>query len=158
MKSWFPKPLTSTPTCYAFALLTSCCNSNGSSLIKYVPIVSYFHLTYSTMCTKWLKVGMSDMQMWTEEVVLESNKTFFLCFSLCKCIFYDRTRKQFLHILEIEFVDIFYPKFQLVSTFSICSTFCVENWLLCCDLSCKWVGVDVGGSGNELFIYSAALV
>ena len=30
-------------------------------------------------------------------------------------------------------------KFQLVSTFSICSKFCVENWLLWCDLICKWV-------------------
>ena len=45
MKSLFPKPLTSTPTCYSFALLTSFCNLNSSSLIKYVPIVGYFHLT-----------------------------------------------------------------------------------------------------------------
>ena len=29
--------------------------------------------------------------------------------------------------------------FNLVSTFSICSKFFVENWLLCCDLICKWV-------------------
>ena len=35
--------------------------------------------------------------------------------------------------------DIFYPKFQLLSTFSICSKFCVKNWLLCCDMICKWV-------------------
>ena len=33
------------------------------------------------MFTKWLKVGMSDIQEWTEEV-LEPNKTLFLCFSL----------------------------------------------------------------------------
>ena len=44
-----------------------------------------------------------------------------------------------LTFVEFEFVDIFYSKFQLVSTFSICSKFCVENWLFCCDLSCKWV-------------------
>ena len=49
------------------------------------------------MCTKLLKVGMSDMQEWTEEV-LESNKTLFFCFSLCMCIFYDRARKQFLQL------------------------------------------------------------
>ena len=48
-------------------------------------------------------------------------------------------QKAVLTILEFEFVDIFYTKFQLLSTFSICSKFCVENWLLCGDLSCKWV-------------------
>ena len=44
-----------------------------------------------------------------------------------------------LTIVELEFFDIFYSKFQLVSAFSICSKFCVENWHFCCDLSCKWV-------------------
>ena len=39
----------------------------------------------------------------------------------------------------MNFFDIFYSKFQLVSTFSIWSNFCVENWLLCCGLICKWV-------------------
>ena len=29
--------------------------------------------------------------------------------------------------------------FSLVSTVSICSEFCAEIWLLCCDLGCKWV-------------------
>ena len=48
-------------------------------------------------------------------------------------------QKAVLTIVEFEFFDIFYSKFQLVSTFSICSKFCVENWLLCCDLICKWV-------------------
>ena len=48
-------------------------------------------------------------------------------------------QKAVLTILEFEVVDIFYFKFQLVSTFSICSKFCAENWLLCSDLSCKWV-------------------
>ena len=70
---------------------------NSSSLIKYVPIVGYFHLTYCTMFTKWLKVGMSDMQEWTEEV-LEPNKNLFLCFSLCMFKIYDRVRKQFLQL------------------------------------------------------------
>ena len=65
--------------------------------MKYVPIVGYFHLTYSTMCTKWVKVGMSDMQEWTEEV-LEPNKTLFLCFSLCMFKIYDSVRKQFLQL------------------------------------------------------------
>ena len=41
--------------------------------------------------------------------------------------------------VEFEFVDMFYSKFQLESTFFICSTFCDRNWLLCCDLSCKEV-------------------
>ena len=48
-------------------------------------------------------------------------------------------QKAVLTIVEFEFFDIFYSKFQLVSTFSICSNFGVENWLLCCDLICKWV-------------------
>ena len=45
------------------------------------------------------------MEKWTEDV-LESNKTLFLCLSLYKYIFYDRVRKQFLTILEFEFLDI----------------------------------------------------
>ena len=85
------------PTCYSFAFLTSFCNWNSSSLIKYVPIVGYFHLTYCIMFTKWLKVGMSDIQEWTEEV-LESNRTLFFCFSLCMFKFYDRIRRQFLQL------------------------------------------------------------
>ena len=60
------------PTCYSFALLSSFCNWNSSSLIKYVPFVGHFHLTYCTILAKWL--GMGDMQEWTEEV-LEPNKT-----------------------------------------------------------------------------------
>ena len=33
-----------------------------------------------------------------------------------------------------------YLLFQIsISTLSNCSEFCVEHWLLCCDLSCKWV-------------------
>ena len=64
--------------------------------MKYVPIVGYFHLTYCTF-RKWLKVGMNDMQEWTEEV-LEPNKTLFLCFSLCMFIIYDRVKKQTLQL------------------------------------------------------------
>ena len=48
-------------------------------------------------------------------------------------------QKAVFTIVEFEFVDIFCSKFQLVSTFSICSKFCVDNWLLCWDLNCKWV-------------------
>ena len=90
-----------------------------------------------TMFTKLLKVRMSDMQEWTEEV-LEPDKTLFLCFSLYMFKFDDRVRKQSFTIVEFEFFDIFYSKFQLESTFSICSKFCVENWLRC-DMICKWV-------------------
>ena len=49
------------------------------------------------MFIKWLKVGMSDMQEWTEEV-LELNKTLFLYFSLCMFKIYDRVRKQVLQL------------------------------------------------------------
>ena len=83
-------------------------------------------------------MGISDMQKWTEEV-LEANKTLiFLCFSLCINILWQ-SQKAILTIAEFEFVDNFYSKFQLVSTFSISSEFSVENWLLCFDISSKWV-------------------
>ena len=78
------------------------------SLIKYVPIVGYFHLTYCTIFTKWLKVGMRDMQEWTEEV-LEA-KTLFLCFSLCMFKIYDRVRKQFLQMYNL-FIYFFWYLF-----------------------------------------------
>ena len=48
-------------------------------------------------------------------------------------------QKAVLTIVEFEFFDIFYSKFQLLSKFSICSKFCVENWLLCCEMICKLV-------------------
>ena len=48
-----------------------------------------------------------------------------------------------LAIVEFEFVDNLYAKFQLVlltfSTCNVCSELCVEIWLLCFDMSCKWV-------------------
>ena len=44
---------------------------------------------------KVIKKGLSEIQQWTE-AVLESNKTLFLCFSVC--IIYDRVRKQFLQL------------------------------------------------------------
>ena len=69
------------------------------------------------------------MQKWTEEV-LEPNKTFQNLW---------QGQKAVLTIVEFDFFDIFYSKFQLVSTFSICTRFCIENWLFCCDVSCKWV-------------------
>ena len=65
-------------------------------------------------------------------------------------------QKAVLTVVEFKIFDIFCFKFQLVSTFSICSKFCVENGLLCCDPICKWVTcawVDVRGFGNQLFIY-----
>ena len=58
---------------------------------------------------------------------------------LYACSILWQGQKAVLTIVEFEFFDIFYSEFQLVSTFSICSKFCVENWLLCCDLICKWV-------------------
>ena len=60
-----------------------------------------------------------------------------------------------LRIVKFELCDIFYSKFQLISTFSICSKFCVENCLLCCDLICKWVTCRSGckSFGNQLFKY-----
>ena len=63
-------------------------------------------------------------------------------------------QKAVLTIVEFEFFDIFYSKFQIVSTFSICSKFCVENWLLYCDLICKWVHVTCK-SGCKRFWKSA---
>ena len=41
MKSLFPKPLTPTPTCYSFALLTSFCNQNRLKIFKSHKICSY---------------------------------------------------------------------------------------------------------------------
>ena len=100
--------------------------------------VTFICRTYFTIFTKWLKVGMSDMQDWTEEV-LEPNRTLFLCFSFLYVQNLWLGQKAVLIIVEFELFDIFYSKFQLVSTFSIWSKFCVENGLFCCDLSCKWV-------------------
>ena len=48
-------------------------------------------------------------------------------------------QKAVLIFVEFEFFDISYSKFQSLVTFSIWSKFCVEIWLLCCDLICKWV-------------------
>ena len=59
---------------------------------------------------------------------LESNKTFFpLFFFMYVYILWQyiapqqQDQKTVFSIVEFEFVDMFYSKFQLVSTFSICS-------------------------------------
>ena len=66
---------------------------------------------YCTMITKWLKVGMSDLQEWTEEV-LESDKTLFPCFSLCIYVqILWHGQKAVLTIVEFEFFGIFYSQF-----------------------------------------------
>ena len=137
-------------------IVDSFCSYNSSSLIKYVPIVGYFHVTCCTMFTKWLKVGMSDMQEWTEKV-LESNRLYsFVFLYICSKLW--QGHKAVLTIIEFEYFDIFFSKFQLVSTFSICNKFCVENWLFCCDLSCKWVTYRSGckrfwKSALHLYLY-----
>ena len=82
----FPNLLHPPLTCYSFALLTSFCSCCG--LLSFDVV----HNVY-----KVRKVGMSDMQEWTEEV-LEPNKTSFLCFPLCMFKFYNRVRKQFLQL------------------------------------------------------------
>ena len=48
-------------------------------------------------------------------------------------------QKAVITIVQFAFFNILYSKFHFVSTFFICSNFFVENWLLCCDLICKWV-------------------
>ena len=80
------------------------------------------------MFTKWLKEGISDMQEWTAEV-LESKQDFIPLFFLIHVQNLWQGQKTVLTIVEFEFFDIFYSKFQLVSTFSICSKFCAENCL-----------------------------
>ena len=100
--------------------------------------MGYFHLTYCTMCTKWLKV-----RKWHAAVVdtrgFGIKQDFIPLFFFMYLYILWQGQKAVVTIVEFEFVDIFYSKFQLVSTFSTCSKFCVENWLLRCDLSCKWV-------------------
>ena len=76
------------------------------------------------------------MHEWTEEVL---NQTRLYSFVVLYVFIYFMTgpENRVFTILEFESVDIFYSKFQLVSTFSIWSKFGDENWLLRCDLSCK---------------------
>ena len=76
------------------------------------------------------------MQKWTDEV-LESNRFYSFVFFLYYVYILEQDQKVVLSIAELEFVDIFNFKFQLVSTFYIWSEFCAENCLPCCDLSCK---------------------
>ena len=68
------------------------------------------------------------MQEWAEEV-LESNKTFFPLFFFMYVQILWQGQKAVLTIVEFGFFGIFCSKFQLASTFSICSKFCVENWI-----------------------------
>ena len=51
-------------------------------------------------------------------------------FSLYMYIFDNRARKQFVQFLNLNLLISCIPNFQLVSTFSICSKFCVDNWRL----------------------------
>ena len=127
-------------------------------LIKCVTIVGNFHLTYSTMFTKWLKVIKKGIEWHTgvDRRAFGIKQDFIPLFFFMYVQNLWQGLKAVLTIVEFEFFDIVYSKFQLVPRFSICSKFCVENWLLCCDLSCKWVTCRSGCQkfGNELFKYS----
>ena len=137
MKSLFPK--TSTPTCYSFALLTSFGNWNSSSLIKDVPIVGYFHVTYCKNVYEVIKSGNEWHAGVDRRVFGLKQDVIPLFFFIYVQNLWQGQKAVLTIICRIWIFDIFYSKFQLVSTFSICSKFCVENWLWCCDLSCKWV-------------------
>ena len=58
------------------------------------------------------------MQKWTEEV-FESDKTFIPLFFYMYVYILWQSQKAVLAIVEFEFVDIFYSKFQLISTFAV---------------------------------------
>ena len=152
-KHLFPKPLTSTPTCYSFAALTSFCSLK---IFKFMQLCSYWALLSFTVfsnCTKWLNVEIVCTQKWIEDV-LEPNKTLFLCFSLYVYAFYDRLRKQSLQC-KIGFCWLRTFQISTVSTlFSICSEFCVKIGHLCV-LSCRWVTCR---SGCKRFWKSALLI
>ena len=75
------------------------------------------------------------MQKWMSEV-LESNRSFFLSFS--KWWYFMTGPASNSSTCRIWNCWYFYSKFQLVSTFSICSEFCAKTLLLCCGLSYKW--------------------
>ena len=78
------------------------------------------------------------MQEWTGEVGIQKD---FIPFFFHYVFSNFKTWSTVFTIVEFEFFDIFYFKFQLVLTFSICSKFCVENcffvFFFFCDLSCK---------------------
>ena len=125
MKSLFPKPLTSTPNMLLICII---------DFLLYVPIVRYFHLKYCTVFTKWEWVTYAGVDRGGFGI----KQDFILLFFSMYVNILWQGQKAVITIVEFEFVDIVNSHFQL-STFSICSKFCVENWLLCCDLSCKWV-------------------
>ena len=77
------------------------------------------------MFTKWLKVGMSDMQEWTEEVFGTKQDFIPLFFFMYVQNLWQDQKAVFI-IVEFEFFDICYSKFQLVSTFFICSKFLLK--------------------------------
>ena len=122
-------------------------NSRNMFLL-WVTFIDLFH-NIVIVCAKFLKAGMSNMQKWVEEV-LESNRTLFLCFSLCMLYILWQGQESVLAIVEVEFVHIFYflCKFQVVLTFCICIDYFAEYLLFCCDLNCKWITC---GSGCKRF-------
>ena len=63
------------------------------------------------MRTKWLKMGMSDMQKWMEEV-LESNKTLFLCFFFMYVYILSQGQKAVLIIVDFDLVIYSFPNFN----------------------------------------------
>ena len=89
------------------------------------------------MFTEWLKVRMSDVWR-VDRRGFGIKQDFIPLFFFMYVQILWQGQKAVFTIAEFECFDIFYSKFELVSTFSVCK-FCVENCLLCCDLSSKWV-------------------
>ena len=155
MKSLFPKPLTSIPDMFIciidFLLQLKYCKSR--KICSYCGLLSFdaVHNVY-----KVIKSGNEGWHAGVDRRGFGTKQDLITLFFYMHVQILWQSQKAVLTIVEFEFFGIFYSKFQSVSTSSICSNFCVENWLLCCDLICneQHVGVDVRGFGNQLFIYT----
>ena len=96
----------------------------------YCGLISFdiFHNLYEV-----IEVGLSDMQRFFNQTRLYS----FVFLHVWKYFMTGQESSSY----NCRIWSCWYLVFQIsiVSTFLICSEFCAENWLLCCDLNCKWV-------------------
>ena len=100
--------------------------------------MGYFHLTYSGICTKWSKVGISDKQKWTWRFWNQTRLSYFF-FSSCVVYILRQGQKAVLTIVVFQFVDILYSKFKLYEHFLF-----AELKIGYFAVTCKWMTCTSG--------------
>ena len=113
LKILFPKPITSTPTCYSFAFIDFILQLKGLKFMKLCSYCDNFHLSYSAIRTKVIKSRNAEV----DRRGFRIKQSFFPLFFLYVCISWQG-QKASLH-LRCWIVNILYSNVNSIDIFHL---------------------------------------